>query len=63
MERILEKSMGPIDGILATGYGKVSFSADEVVSDITVHAKGSNIPFPNPGRSFILAARIAKSSA
>jgi len=46
LEKILEKASGPIDKIVATGYGRVSFSADEIVSEITAHAKGSNLLFP-----------------
>jgi predicted CoA-substrate-specific enzyme activase len=47
LEQILEKSAGPIDKIVATGYGRVSFSADEIVSEITAHARGSNLLYPD----------------
>ncbi|WP_334101981.1 BadF/BadG/BcrA/BcrD ATPase family protein [Methanothrix soehngenii] len=39
LEQVLERSKETIDRIVATGYGRVSFSADEVVSEITAHAK------------------------
>ena len=38
--------VGPVDKIIATGYGRVTFPADEIVSEITAHAKGSNHLFP-----------------
>jgi len=47
LEQVLERSKEPIDRIVATGYGRVSFSADDVVSEITAHAKGSNLLFPD----------------
>ena len=47
LEQVLEKTAGPIDKIVATGYGRISFSADEIVSEITAHAKGSNLLFPD----------------
>ncbi|PWB49665.1 MAG: 2-hydroxyglutaryl-CoA dehydratase [Candidatus Methanoperedenaceae archaeon] len=47
IENVIEKSGGKVQKIVATGYGRVSFSADEVVSEITAHAKGSYSLFPN----------------
>ncbi len=47
LEQVLEKAGGAVDKIVATGYGRVSFSADEIVSEITAHAKGSYQLFPN----------------
>jgi activator of 2-hydroxyglutaryl-CoA dehydratase len=47
LEQVLEKAKGPVDKIVATGYGRVSFSADEIISEITAHAKGSHLLFPN----------------
>ncbi|MGD0952299.1 MAG: acyl-CoA dehydratase activase [Methanotrichaceae archaeon] len=47
LEQVLEKTAGPVDKIVATGYGRVSFSADEIVSEITAHAKGGNLLFPD----------------
>ncbi len=44
---VLEKIMGNVQKIVATGYGRISFSADEVISEITAHAKGSYSLFPN----------------
>ena len=35
-----------MDKIIATGYGRVSFSADKIVSEITAHANGSYHLFP-----------------
>jgi predicted CoA-substrate-specific enzyme activase len=45
--QVLAKSEGDVKKIVATGYGRVSFSADEVVSEITAHAKGSYSLFPH----------------
>lgn len=45
--QVLAKSKGDVKKIVATGYGRVSFSADEVVSEITAHAKGSFSLFPH----------------
>lgn len=47
LTQVLEKIAGPVDKIVATGYGRISFSADEIVSEITAHAKGSNLLFPD----------------
>ncbi len=47
MEQVLERASGPVDKVVATGYGRVSFSADEIVSEITAHAKGSHLLFPD----------------
>ncbi len=47
LEQILARSKGDVQKIVATGYGRVSFSADEVVSEITAHAKGSYSLFPH----------------
>ncbi len=47
LEQVLEKTAGPVDKIVATGYGRVSFSADVIISEITAHAKGSNLLFPD----------------
>ncbi|MCX9010525.1 MAG: acyl-CoA dehydratase activase [Candidatus Methanoperedens sp.] len=46
LEQVIAKSGGDIQKIVATGYGRVSFSADEVVSEITAHAKGGYSLFP-----------------
>lgn len=46
LEQVLEKSNGDVQKIVATGYGRVSFSADEVISEITAHARGSYSLFP-----------------
>ena len=37
LEQVLEKTAGPVDKIVATGYGRVSFSADVIISEITAH--------------------------
>jgi len=47
LEQVLAKSKGDVKKIVATGYGRVSFCADEVVSEITAHAKGSYSFFPH----------------
>lgn len=47
MEQVLEKAPGPVGKVVATGYGRVSFSADEIISEITAHAKGSHLLFPD----------------
>ncbi len=47
LEQVLAGSRGDVQKIVATGYGRVSFSADEVVSEITAHAKGSYSLFPH----------------
>ncbi len=47
LEQVLERASGPVDKVVATGYGRVSFSADEIVSEITAHAKGSHLLFPD----------------
>ncbi len=47
LEQVLAGSKGDVRKIVATGYGRVSFSADEVVSEITAHAKGSYSLFPH----------------
>ncbi|HWQ19369.1 MAG TPA: BadF/BadG/BcrA/BcrD ATPase family protein [Methanotrichaceae archaeon] len=41
LEQVLNKTGGAVDKVVATGYGRVSFSADEIVSEITAHARGS----------------------
>ena len=46
LEQVLQTSGGSVDKIIATGYGRVTFSADEIVSEIPAHAKGSNHLFP-----------------
>jgi (R)-2-hydroxyacyl-CoA dehydratese activating ATPase len=46
LERVTENVPGTIDKVIATGYGRVSFSADEIVSEVTAHAKGSHALFP-----------------
>lgn len=40
-EKVLEKTGRAIDKVIATGYGRVSISADEIVSEITAHVLGS----------------------
>lgn len=47
LEKVPEKIAVPVDKVVATGYGRVSFSADEIVSEITAHAKGSYLLFPD----------------
>ncbi len=47
LEQVLAESKGDVQKIVATGYGRVSFSADEVVSEITANAKGSYSLFPD----------------
>ncbi|MFB3766522.1 MAG: acyl-CoA dehydratase activase [Methanotrichaceae archaeon] len=47
LEKVLDEIAGPVDKVVATGYGRVSFSADEIVSEITAHAKGSSLLFPD----------------
>lgn len=47
LEQVLEKAPGPVGKVVATGYGRVSFSADEIISEITAHAKGSHLLFPD----------------
>ena len=46
LEQVLAGSKGDIQKIVATGYGRVSFCADEIVSEITAHARGSYSLFP-----------------
>jgi predicted CoA-substrate-specific enzyme activase len=46
LEQVLQTAGGSADKIIATGYGRVTFSADEIVSEITAHAKGSHHLFP-----------------
>ncbi len=46
LEQVLQTVGGSVDKIIATGYGRVTFSADEIVSEITAHAKGSYHLFP-----------------
>ncbi len=41
LEQVLAKSKGDVQKIVATGYGRVSFSADDVISEITANARGS----------------------
>jgi predicted CoA-substrate-specific enzyme activase len=43
---VLRESRGDVKKIVATGYGRVSFCADEVVSEITANARGSYSLFP-----------------
>lgn len=46
LREVIEKSSEP-EAIVATGYGRVSFNlADEVVSEITAHARGAASVFP-----------------
>jgi predicted CoA-substrate-specific enzyme activase len=47
LEQVLERAPGPVEKVVATGYGRVSFSADEIISEITAHAKGGNLLFPD----------------
>ena len=46
LEQVLQSAGGSVDKIIATGYGRVTFPADEIVSEITAHAKGSYHLFP-----------------
>jgi predicted CoA-substrate-specific enzyme activase len=44
--QVLQKSKGDVKKIVATGYGRVSFRADDVISEITANARGSYSLFP-----------------
>lgn len=46
LDRVIAKSKGDVKKIVATGYGRVSFSADNVISEITAHARGGHSLFP-----------------
>ncbi len=46
LEQVLQIAGRSADKIIATGYGRVTFSADEIVSEITAHAMGSHYLFP-----------------
>jgi len=46
LEQVLQTAGISVDKIIATGYGRVTFPADEIVSEITAHAKGSHHLFP-----------------
>ncbi|HIH44808.1 MAG TPA: hypothetical protein HA257_06995, partial [Candidatus Methanoperedenaceae archaeon] len=47
LEQVLARSRGDIKRVVATGYGWVSFSADETVSEIAAHSRGSYSLFPD----------------
>lgn len=46
LDEILANIKGDVQRIVATGYGRVSFNADDIVSEITAHARGSHYLFP-----------------
>ena len=62
LEQVLQTSGGSVDKIIATGYGRVTFSADEIVSEITAHAKGSNHLFPGARTVIDIGGQDSKSS-
>lgn len=46
LDEILANIKGDVQRIVATGYGRVSFNANDIVSEITAHARGSHYLFP-----------------
>jgi predicted CoA-substrate-specific enzyme activase len=46
INEILSNIKGDVKKIVATGYGRVSFDSDDIVSEITAHARGSHYLFP-----------------